>query len=451
MSKILLILIMANSLHRESQEFTESDSFVTVRGGYFYLYGQRFRFIGANKTGIPFFPQEQSDTTFKLARDSLGIKVIRTWLTSRIGTAPLDSIDYMLNSARENGIRLIMTLCNVFWIKRVTDSLGIASKEFFSDSVCKQLYKNWVKKVITHTNSLNNIPYKKDPYIFSWELCNEPGNLKPELDTLINWIEEMSSYIANLDSNHLISGGTGAGARHYVYPSQYPVNYFILFNQPQSINFSEFHFYSFPRLGEDTTAFLIDTMIHDAHNILSKPIVLEEFGVKRIGGWDKEYWYKFILDEFYLSDGDGAMFWQFTYRDDLTPYELDIEQGISMHPADSTLRRIVKEWADQLGIEEKLKREKDCFYHLKTVPNPFRWVISISYSVVKAGHIELKIYNVAGQLVKTLVNGEQKAGTYKIEWDGKGTNGKLMPSGIYFVELKVDDKFTKTKKLLFLR
>jgi len=145
------------------------------------------------------------------------------------------------------------------------------------------------------------------------------------------------------------------------------------------------------------------------------------------------------------------MFWQFTYRDDLTPYELDIEQGISMHPADSTLRRIVKEWADQLGIEEKLEREKDRFSHLKIVPNPFRWVISISYSVVKAGHIELKIYNVAGQLVKTLVNGEQKAGTYKIEWDGKDTNGKLMPSGIYFVELKVDDKFTKTKKLLFLR
>ena len=56
-----------------------------------------------------------------------------------------------------------------------------------------------------------------------------------------------------------------------------------------------------------------------------------------------------------------------------------------------------------------------------------------------------------GQLVKTLVNGEQKAGSYKIEWDSKGTNGKLLPSGIYFVELKVDDKFTQTQKLLLLR
>ena len=84
-------------------------------------------------------------------------------------------------------------------------------------------------------------------------------------------------------------------------------------------------------------------------------------------------------------------------------------------------------------------------------PNPFISSTSIRYSVAKSGQVKLKIYNVAGQLVKTLVNGEQKAGTYKIEWDGKDTNGKLLPSGIYFVELKVDDKFTKTKKLLLLR
>jgi len=56
-----------------------------------------------------------------------------------------------------------------------------------------------------------------------------------------------------------------------------------------------------------------------------------------------------------------------------------------------------------------------------------------------------------GRLVKTLVNGQQKAGSYTIEWDSKDTNGELLPSGIYFVELKVDDKFTQAKKLLLLR
>ena len=55
------------------------------------------------------------------------------------------------------------------------------------------------------------------------------------------------------------------------------------------------------------------------------------------------------------------------------------------------------------------------------------------------------------RLVKTLVNGQQKTGSYKIEWNGKDTNGELLPLGIYFVELKIDDKFTQAKKLLLLR
>jgi len=88
---------------------------------------------------------------------------------------------------------------------------------------------------------------------------------------------------------------------------------------------------------------------------------------------------------------------------------------------------------------------------LQSYPNPFCSSTSIRYSIAKSGQVKLKIYNVAGQLVKTLVNGEQKAGTYKIKWDGKDEEGRLLPSGIYFVELKVDDKFTKTKKLLLLR
>jgi len=83
-------------------------------------------------------------------------------------------------------------------------------------------------------------------------------------------------------------------------------------------------------------------------------------------------------------------------------------------------------------------------------PNPFILSTSIKYSITRKGRVELKIYNPAGQLVKTLVNEQQKAGTYKIKWDGKDEEGKPVPSGIYFVKLKVSD-FSQTKKLLLLR
>ena len=104
----------------------------------------------------------------------------------------------------------------------------------------------------------------------------------------------------------------------------------------------------------------------------------------------------------------------------------------------------------EAGIEESPKF-KNQSAKLEIHPNPFASVTTIRYSVAEQGHVELKIYNVAGRLVKTLVNGQQKAGSYTIEWDSKDTNGKLLPSGIYFVELKVDDKFTQAKKLLLLR
>jgi len=101
-----------------------------------------------------------------------------------------------------------------------------------------------------------------------------------------------------------------------------------------------------------------------------------------------------------------------------------------------------------VGEEENPDPKQYLLY--QNCPNPFISSTSIRYSIAKSAQVKLKIYNVAGQLVKTLVNGEQKAGTYKIEWNGKDEKSRFMPSGIYFVKLKVGD-FSQTKKLLILR
>ncbi len=88
---------------------------------------------------------------------------------------------------------------------------------------------------------------------------------------------------------------------------------------------------------------------------------------------------------------------------------------------------------------------------LSTYPNPFTSSTGIRYSVARAEHIELKIYNLSGQMVKTLVDRCQKAGTYIVWWDGSGEKGRVMSSGLYFCKLMVGDKFSQTKKLLLLR
>ncbi|MDH4222589.1 MAG: cohesin domain-containing protein, partial [candidate division Zixibacteria bacterium] len=90
-------------------------------------------------------------------------------------------------------------------------------------------------------------------------------------------------------------------------------------------------------------------------------------------------------------------------------------------------------------------------------PNPFNPVTTIPFSLKtrdlnSSGYIpaSLKIYNIKGQLVKTLFEEEKLAGDYSIIWDGKDTSGNEVASGIYFYRLKALD-YSETKKMILLR
>ena len=83
-------------------------------------------------------------------------------------------------------------------------------------------------------------------------------------------------------------------------------------------------------------------------------------------------------------------------------------------------------------------------------PNPYRHNTTISYAIPKSGKVSLKIYNIKGQLVKTLVNGHKEKGYYTEIWDGKNNNGKRLANGIYFYKIKIGSK-SKVRKMLLLR
>jgi len=65
-------------------------------------------------------------------------------------------------------------------------------------------------------------------------------------------------------------------------------------------------------------------------------------------------------------------------------------------------------------------------------------------------HTTLKIYNVLGQMVKTLVNEPKEPGSYEVIWDGKEESGKEVASGVYFYKLEAED-FSQTKKMVLIR
>jgi len=78
-------------------------------------------------------------------------------------------------------------------------------------------------------------------------------------------------------------------------------------------------------------------------------------------------------------------------------------------------------------------------------PNPFNPTTTIQYNLSQSSTITIKIYDILGQEIETLVNTNQFAGEYEVNW-----NAQSYPSGIYFYQLKTD-RFSQTKKLILLR
>ena len=83
-------------------------------------------------------------------------------------------------------------------------------------------------------------------------------------------------------------------------------------------------------------------------------------------------------------------------------------------------------------------------------PNPFNPVTNIAYSIKTAGKVTLEVYNIRGQLVKTLVNEVQETGAHTAIWNGKDNTGKSVSSGVYFYKMKAQD-YNSTKKMILMK
>jgi Secretion system C-terminal sorting domain len=106
-------------------------------------------------------------------------------------------------------------------------------------------------------------------------------------------------------------------------------------------------------------------------------------------------------------------------------------------------------------IVEASFMKPDKFELSQNYPNPFNPGTTIKYSVANAGFVTMKLYNIVGEEVATLVNEEESAGYYKVEFSAKGGsasggNASNLASGIYFYTLTAGN-FRETKKLVLLK
>ncbi|MDD4309129.1 MAG: T9SS type A sorting domain-containing protein [Candidatus Cloacimonetes bacterium] len=83
-------------------------------------------------------------------------------------------------------------------------------------------------------------------------------------------------------------------------------------------------------------------------------------------------------------------------------------------------------------------------------PNPFNPTTTISYQLPASGIVELEVYNLKGQLVKTLVKTNQRAGSYSVVWNGTDANNCNVASGVYFYRLSNPAR-TSSKRMLLMK
>lgn len=311
-------------------------------GTHFYVDGGVYYFAGANSYDLFTMETADLDTRFaEMASD--GVKVVRTWgwnhedwhgFEKQEGVYDENQFmlfDYVMEAARRNGIRIVIVLTG-YWeayggIDQRLEWEGLSSGNhasrsvFFKHNGCKQQYKNYAAHFINRINSISGMPYKEDPVLFAWQLCNEPRyqdatpNENSTGTTFRAWVDEMGAYIKSLDPNHMVSLGIEGHESRYGFGGD-EGNPFIYSHQSPYIDYTTAHPYpteEWADLSLSETEELIRAWINDSHNEAGKPFVMDEFNVHSTKV-DRSQWWDALFNVLETMDAAGSCFWEYEGR-----------------------------------------------------------------------------------------------------------------------------------------
>ena len=138
------------------------------------------------------------------------------------------------------------------------------------------------------------------------------------------------------------------------------------------------------------------------------------------------------------------------------PYDLmyvytDPNEGAKADASLAARARILQDVLGYFGIAGNPGDVTDApnakVFAARNFPNPFNPKTTIAYTVAKPGHLTLKIYNVRGELVKTMIDGHVDVSS-QIEWDGTNNAGAKVSSGVYFYEARMGNDVVVNKMAL---
>ncbi len=103
-----------------------------------------------------------------------------------------------------------------------------------------------------------------------------------------------------------------------------------------------------------------------------------------------------------------------------------------------------------VGVNDEEALDKD-FTLYQNYPNPFNPETTILFAIPESKQVSIEIYNSIGQKISTLYDKFTSPGSHKVKWDGKGSNGEALSSGVYFYRLSFGQQKYITKKMMLLK
>ncbi len=241
-----------------------ASGFARAAGPKFVLNGSNFYFCGANMEYL----QTESDATVKQCLDwavTNHLQLVRTWAMQEgkpysfqpqrgvWNELMFEHMDRVIAEAGHRNIRLMLGLLDnwahnggifqyVHWVVKEhpetvntnLDKEGVEyHDQFWTNTYCRQWYRDYVTRLLNRTNSITGVMYKNDPTIFGFEIVNEP---RCESDfsgrTIHEWLNTMSDFVRSIDTNHILGNGEEGGyvstydAADEVPWEVYPDNYY---------------------------------------------------------------------------------------------------------------------------------------------------------------------------------------------------------------------------------
>ncbi|MFQ5864037.1 MAG: FlgD immunoglobulin-like domain containing protein [bacterium] len=132
------------------------------------------------------------------------------------------------------------------------------------------------------------------------------------------------------------------------------------------------------------------------------------------------------------------------------PYVLKLALFLSEADSLEALQWVYLQEATVTSISETESKRPKTFSLSQNFPNPFNPETTIQYQLPEDNRVTLKIYNLLGEEVRTLVDQQQPAGSHTAVWDGRDNHGRMVGTGLYLYRLQAGDKIV-SNKMLFLQ